>query len=270
MRTCSGFPSNISAPLRTRRIPERISRWRRLTQPRCLEAEERLNGLVDHIIAHHNRKTHNRVFNAIFCVSDIKTLLKYYDLFKQKQKNGEHDLNVATIFSYQTNEDDSDASGAVDAYFTGVSTEPGNAHDRARQSQVRDHEQAYGADYPTDSSYQYSDSHSRDRLENCIRDYNKAYGTNYKTDTFYEYYRDIGKRVRYRQKNRNTGEGIDILLVVNMFLTGFDSQWLNTIYVDKNLRYHGTGASLLTHQSHPGIEKVTRQRRMLPEPETGY
>ena len=205
----------------------------------ALEAKERLNGIVDHIIAHHDRKTHNRVFNAIFCVSDIKTLLKYYDLFKRKQENGEHDLNVATIFSYQANEDDSDASGVVDAYFTGMSAESGNTHNRAGQNQIRDHEKAYGADYATESSYQYSDPHSRDRLENCIRDYNKAYGTNYKTDTFYDYYRDIGKRVREQGKNRNTGDGIDILLVVNMFLTGFDSQWLNTIYVDKNLRYHG-------------------------------
>ena len=204
-----------------------------------LEAEERLDGIVDHIIAHHDRKTHNSVFNAIFCVSDIKTLLKYYDLFKRKQENGEHNLNIATIFSYQVNEDDSDFGDTMDTNFTGMSTGPANAPNRGGQNQVRDHEQAYGVDYPTDSSYQYSGQHSRDWLENCIKDYNKAYGTNYKTDTFYDYYRDIGKRVRYREKNRNTGEGIDILLVVNMFLTGFDSQWLNTIYVDKNLRYHG-------------------------------
>ena len=204
-----------------------------------LEAEERLNGIVDHIIAHHDRKTHNRVFNAIFCVSDINTLVKYYNLFKRKQENGEHNLNIATIFSYQVNEDDSDDSDTMDTYFTGMSTGSVNRQSRGGQNQVRDHEKAYDTDYPTDSSYQYSDPHSRDRLENCIKDYNKAYGTNYKTDTFYDYYRDIGKRVRYREKNRNTGEGIDILLVVNMFLTGFDSQWLNTIYVDKNLRYHG-------------------------------
>ncbi|MDE0514552.1 MAG: type I restriction endonuclease subunit R [Gammaproteobacteria bacterium] len=205
-----------------------------------LEAEERLNGIVNHIIAHHDRKTHNRVFNAIFCVSDIKTLLKYYDLFKQKRETGAHDLNVATIFSWQANEDDSDVSDVVDTYFTGAPAGPTNAKDQTEhENQVRDHEAVYGADYPTDTSYQYSDPHSRDRLENCIRDYNKAYGTNYSTDTFYYYYQDIGKRVRYRHTNRHTGDGIDILLVVNMFLTGFDSQWLNTIYVDKNLRYHG-------------------------------
>ena len=205
-----------------------------------LESEERLNGIVDHIIAHHDRKTHNREFNAIFCVSDINTLVKYYNLFKRKQENGEHNLNIATIFSYQVNEDDSDAADTMDTYFTGMSKEPANRQSRVGQkNQVRDHEKAYGTDYPTDSSYQYSDLHSRDRLENCIRDYNEAYGTNYSTDSFYQYYQDIGIRVRKRNKNRNTGEGIDVLLVVNMFLTGFDSKWLNTIYVDKNLRYHG-------------------------------
>ena len=204
-----------------------------------LQSEQRLNGIVDHIIAHHDCKTHNRVFNAIFCVSDIKTLLKYYDLFKRKQETGGHDLNIGTIFSYQVNEDDSDAGDTMDTYFTGISTGPANTQSRGGQNQVRDHEKAYGADYPTGSSYRYSDPHSRDRLENCIRDYNETYGTNYSTDSFYQYYQDIGKRVRKREKNRNTGEGIDILLVVNMFLTGFDSQWLNTIYVDKNLRYHG-------------------------------
>src|SRR5690606_24182231 len=64
-----------------------------------------------------------------------------------------------------------------------------------------------------------------------IRDYNEEFQTNYSTGEFYSYYKDIGKRVKNRE--------VDILLVVNMFLTGFDSKPLNTIYVDKNLRYHG-------------------------------
>lgn len=75
---------------------------------------------------------------------------------------------------------------------------------------------------------------SREKLDECIGDYNKMYGTNFSTkdsQSFYNYYNDISKRV----KNRN----IDILLIVNMFLTGFDSQALNTLYVDKNLNYHG-------------------------------
>jgi len=73
--------------------------------------------------------------------------------------------------------------------------------------------------------------HSREKLDDYIDDYNGMFGTNYSTDDFYAYYKDIGKRVKARQ--------VDILLVVNMFLTGFDSKPLNTIYVDKNLKYHG-------------------------------
>lgn len=73
--------------------------------------------------------------------------------------------------------------------------------------------------------------HTRDFLEECIKEYNKRYSTNFSTDRFYDYYRDLQKRVKSKE--------VDLVLVVNMFLTGFDSPWLNTLYVDKNLRYHG-------------------------------
>ena len=75
------------------------------------------------------------------------------------------------------------------------------------------------------------DQHSRDALEGCISDYNQMFNTNFSTDKFYEYYKDVQKRVKNKE--------IDLLLVVNMFLTGFDSPTLNTLFVDKNLRYHG-------------------------------
>ena len=73
--------------------------------------------------------------------------------------------------------------------------------------------------------------HSRDFLEDCIKDYNKEFSTNFSTDRFYDYYKDLQKRIQDKQ--------VDLVLVVNMFLTGFDSPRLNTLYVDKNLRYHG-------------------------------
>ena len=75
------------------------------------------------------------------------------------------------------------------------------------------------------------DQHSRDFLENCIIDYNKQYSTNFSTNRFYDYYRDLQTRIKNKE--------VDLVLVVNMFLTGFDSPRLNTLYVDKNLRYHG-------------------------------
>ena len=165
-----------------------------------MEAGDRLDAIVGYIIMHHKRKTHSRAFTAIFCVSNIRSLMKYYELFKRKKDAGEHDLKVGTIFSYQVNEDDLDANGFIE---TDVTEAPHGTVNR----------------------------HSRDQLEGFIRDYNDMYGTNFSTNNFYGYYKDIGKRVKTRQ--------MDILLVVNMFLTGFDSKWLNTIYVDKNLRYHG-------------------------------
>lgn len=74
------------------------------------------------------------------------------------------------------------------------------------------------------------DEHSRDSLERIIKDYNKIFDTNYSTDTFSSYFADVSKKVKSAK--------IDILIVVNMFLTGFDSKTLNTLYVDKNLKYH--------------------------------
>ena len=166
-----------------------------------MEAPERLNNITDYIIANHNRKTHAREFTAIFCVSNIKTLTAYYDLLKQKKEAKGHNLRVGTIFSYQANEEDSDANGFIETVL------------------------------PDDSNDAPVDKHSREKLDDYIDDYNAMFSTNYSTDNFYSYYKDIGKRVKARE--------IDILLVVNMFLTGFDSKPLNTIYVDKNLKYHG-------------------------------
>ncbi len=165
-----------------------------------LEAEERIDAVSDYIIDNHKRKTHAKQFTAIFCVSSIPMLVKYYDLFKQKKGDDKHNLQISAIFSYQVNEDDKDEAGFIETDMTDNSTGTVNLH-------------------------------SRDKLDGFIADYNRDFGTNFSTDSFYSYYKDIGKRVKQRE--------IDILLVVNMFLTGFDSKFLNTIYVDKNLKYHG-------------------------------
>lgn len=165
-----------------------------------MEAPARLEKITDYIIANHDRKTHSQEFTAIFCVSNVKSLIAYYDLFKAKKAAGEHNLKIATIFSYQANEEDADADGM-----------------------------GTGDDMPDEN--RPVNKHSREMLDDYIADYNAMYGSNYSTDNFYGYYKDIGKRVKSKQ--------VDILLVVNMFLTGFDSKALNTIYVDKNLKYHG-------------------------------
>ena len=174
-----------------------------------MESPDRLEKIADYILAHHDAKTHNRDYSAIFAVSNVETLAKYYDLLQKKQAGAIRPLRIATIFSYTANEDDKDADGNLE---TDVSAE-GTVNE-----------------------------HSRDKLERFIGDYNKTFGTNYSTrdsKSFYSYYRDIGAKLKNREKEDKPEDRIDILLVVNMFLTGFDAKKVNTLYVDKNLRYHG-------------------------------
>lgn len=180
-----------------------------------LESEARLNKITDYIIANHQRKTHSKTFTGMFCVSSVETLIKYYDLFEKKKQAGEHNLRIATIFSYVANEEDPDANGFLD----------GEAEEEFELDKVAEPQAQYNANVY---------SHSRDKLEQFIGDYNSMFETSYTTkdsESFYNYYNDISKKVRERK--------VDILLVVNMFLTGFDSKPLNTLYVDKNLKHHG-------------------------------
>ena len=187
-----------------------------ITEPKLdrefFENPDRISLIVDWIIANHNRKTHVRKFSAILCVSNIASLLTYYEAFKTRQQEGLHDLRVITIFTPSINEDDESANGLIG--------EPDFDLKDDRQS-----------------------SHSRDRLANCIGDYNQLYQTQHSikdSRAFYAYYKDISKRMKDRDReNFQDSDRADILLVVNMFLTGFDVKKLNTLYVDKNLMYHG-------------------------------
>jgi type I restriction enzyme R subunit len=149
-----------------------------INRKEVMESDLRLEKIVDYILNNHDKKTYNREFNAIFAVSSVNVLKKYYDLFKSK----DHNLKIATIFSYDDNEE------------------------------IK------------------GDKHSREKLDDYIKDYNELFGTNFSTETFDQYYVDVAKRAKDKQ--------IDILIVVNMFLTGFDNKFLNTLYVDKNLKYH--------------------------------
>ena len=172
-----------------------------------MESPLRLEKITDYIINNHSKKTQKKDFTAMFCVSSVETLIKYYDLFQKKKENGEHNLRIATIFSFAANEDDADANGFIPEEV----------------SVVEEPRALYGLN-----------SNSRDKLDEFIGHYNTMFNTKFSTkdsETFYNYYNDISKKVKERK--------IDILLVVNMFLTGFDSPTLNTLYVDKNLKYHG-------------------------------
>ena len=142
-------------------------------------ADDRINLIASDIISHHNLKTRDRKYNAIFTVSSIPLLIKYYEAFK----NLNHDLKIGAIFTYGANED-------------------------------LDHQE----------------EHSREVLDRYMDDYNKMFKTNFNTHNFDAYFRDICKRIKNTE--------IDIVIVVNMLLTGFDAKRLNTLYVDKSLKYH--------------------------------
>jgi len=180
-----------------------------IDEAEVMNASDRLEKITQYIAAHHDRKTHGRKFNAIFCVSGIPSVIQYYEKFANLKAAGGHDLKIATIFSYQANEEDQEAAFPI------------------RDDEVELH-------VLEEADELYRTKHSRDHLEKFIGDYNKQFGTNYTTkdtQSFYNYYNDVAKRMKNGQ--------IDVLLVVNMFLTGFDSEKLNTLYVDKTLKHHG-------------------------------
>jgi type I restriction enzyme R subunit len=158
--------------------------------------ETRLNLVADHILNNHVRRSKSKGYCAMFAVDSIPTLIKYFDVFKQKN----HKLKIAGIYSYGQNEE-SDGTG----------------------------------------------EHSREALDRMIADYNKMYDTDFSTDSWDRYFSDVSKKVKNAQ--------IDILLVVKMFLTGFDSKPLNTLYVDKNMVYHDL---LQAYSRTNRVEKATK------------
>jgi type I restriction enzyme R subunit len=149
----------------------------------------------------------------MLAVGSVDALTEYYDILKAKRDAGLHDLRVATIFTFASNEDDKDANGLI--------AEP-------------------EFDIATDTPM---NRHSRDKLNSYISDYNIMYGTNFSArdgQGFYNYYKDIAKRIKERERESfDERNRVDILIVVAMYLTGFDAKKVNTLYVDKNLRYHG-------------------------------
>lgn len=139
-------------------------------------------------------------FNSIFAVSSVDAAKLYYDEFKRQMEAApQRKLKIAVIYSYGANE--ADADGILDE------------------------------ENPEDTSA--LDLTSREFLETAIADYNEMFHTNYSTDgdKFQNYYKDVSLRMKNKE--------LDLLIVVNMFLTGFDATTLNTLWVDKNLKMHG-------------------------------
>ena len=164
----------------------------------------RIKEISEYILKHYRQKTHrtkgsNSGFNAMFAVSSVDAAKCYYEELYKLQKDSDKPLRIATIFSFAANE----AQGAI-----------GEIEDETFE--------------PTAMN-----SSAKEFLSKAIDDYNAAFKMNYSIDSkgFQDYYRDLAKRVKNKE--------VDLLIVVGMFLTGFDAPTLNTLFVDKNLRYHG-------------------------------
>ncbi|RIY22750.1 type I restriction endonuclease subunit R [Gardnerella vaginalis] len=215
-----------------------------INRPDVIRHKDRVHNVVQYIIEHFTQKTyrnektykykriinvkelaadkHNTLetkksseevdingFNSIFAVADIPLAKAYYNEFKKQQQNlpPSERLKVATIFSYAVNEGESDSS----AYANGM----GSLGEENSESTAN------------------LDANSQEFLESAIKDYNEMFNTAYdaSNNKFQNYYKDVSIRMKNKE--------IDVLIVVNMFLTGFDATTLNTLWVDKNLRMHG-------------------------------
>lgn len=198
-----------------------------------LNSPDRLKKIVDYIVQYHDQKTHNKAYSSIFAVSSIENLITYYQLFKDRIQTQRSDLRVAAIFTYGANEENRDANGHIADTYSSI--DQSQAYLKVAEPQAPYNGEARGQVGTT--------VHTREKLDAMIADYNRLYGTSFSTkdsQSFANYATDISKRLKEREKDSFQGKDrLDILLVVNMFLTGFDAKKVNTLYVDKNLKYHG-------------------------------
>ena len=165
---------------------------------------KRIEQIAQYVLDNFKQKTHrfnagNNGFNAMFAVSSVDAAKVYYQTFKRLQSTVPNPLKIATIFSFAANEEQDAIGDIIDETF----------------------------------EVEAMNSSAKEFLKSAIDDYNGYFATNYDVDakSFQNYYRDLSKRVKNKE--------VDLLIVVGMFLTGFDAPTLNTLFVDKNLRYHG-------------------------------
>lgn len=187
--------------LETEKDPEKLTA---LEQKQAFLHPERIKEISQYLLNNFKQKTHRlnatgKGFNAMFAVSSVEAAKRYYETLQNLQAEQEHPLKIATIFSFAANEEQDAIGDIPDETF-----EPTALNSTAKEF-----------------------------LTKAIDDYNHYFGTNYGVDSqsFQNYYRDLAKRVKNQE--------VDLLIVVGMFLTGFDAPTLNTLFVDKNLRYHG-------------------------------
>ena len=165
---------------------------------------ERIKEVSQYVLQNFRIKTHRSAgngkgFNAMFAVSSVEAAKLYYEELNKQQRNSDKKLKIATIFSFAANEEQAAAGEIADENFEVTAM----------------------------------NSSAKEFLTMAINDYNAMFKTNYSVDSngFQNYYRNLSDRVKNQE--------VDLLIVVGMFLTGFDAPTLNTLFVDKNLRYHG-------------------------------
>lgn len=185
--------------------------------------------VVEAMLDKHNAATNSRRFNALFATASINNAIEYYQLFTeiQKKKKAENPdyvmLNIACVFSPPTQ----------------LIAKEG---DQQSQKNAADIKQLQEDLTQEKEDNKQNPEEKKEALKTIIAEYNLQYGTNHTIYEFDLYYQDIQKRIKdqkYSNKDYPQRNKIDITIVVDMLLTGFDSQYLNTLYVDKNLKYHG-------------------------------
>ncbi len=171
---------------------------------RLLLHPERIKEVSQYVLQNFRIKTHRSAgngkgFNAMFAVSSVEAAKLYYEELNRQQRDSDKKLKIATIFSFAANEEQAAAGEIADENFEVTAM----------------------------------NSSAKEFLTMAINDYNAMFKTNYSVDSngFQNYYRNLSDRVKNQE--------VDLLIVVGMFLTGFDAPTLNTLFVDKNLRYHG-------------------------------
>ena len=187
--------------LETEKDPEKLTA---LEQKQAFLHPERIKEISQYLLNNFKQKTHRlnatgKGFNAMFAVSCVEAAKRYYETLQNLQSEQEKLLRIATIFSFATNEEQDAIGDIPDETFEPIAL----------------------------------NSTAKEFLTKAINDYNHYFSTSYGVDSqsFQNYYRDLAKRVKNQE--------VDLLIVVGMFLTGFDAPTLNTLFVDKNLRYHG-------------------------------
>jgi len=185
--------------------------------------------VVEAILEKHDTATNSRKFNAVLATTSINDAIEYYQLFKEIQKKKQVEnpnyvpLNIACVFS--------PPSQLIS-----------NNGDQQAQKNAADIKQLQEDLTNEREDNKQNPEEKKQALTEIIADYNKQYKTNHSINEFDLYYQDVQRRIKdqqYSNKDYSHENKIDITIVVDMLLTGFDSKYLNTLYVDKNLKYHG-------------------------------